>query len=319
MGNVSGSTIGVDIGGTKILAGVVNTDGLITSTARCDTARQDAGKVLEQVANLVRELRTASPDPIIGVGAGIAGGVSKDRSFVYFAPNLVWERVPAGEILTAECEIPVVIENDGNAAAWGEVQFGAARGECDVVMITVGTGIGGGIVINGEMFRGAHGAASEIGHITMVPEGRPCGCGRVGCWEQYASGNALVREARALAGERRSEAGYLLGLGDGTPEGVQGAHITAAALAGDPVAIAAFDTVGTWLGQGLADLTAVLDPDVFVIGGGVSDAGELLLASARATLAEQLVGGNTRPTPRIVLAQLGNSAGLIGAADLARH
>lgn len=154
--------------------------------------------------------------------------------------------------------------------------------------------------------------------MNAVPNGRPCGCGRNGCWEQYASGNALVREARTLAAERRQEAGLLLSLGDGTPEGVQGVHVTAAAREGDPVAQEAFAVVGTWLGRGLADLSSILDPGAFVIGGGVSEAGDLLLNSARATLAEKLtVGRSRRPIPEVRLATLGNEAGLIGAAALA--
>jgi glucokinase len=184
--------------------------------------------------------------------------------------------------------------------------------------VTVGTGIGGGIVVDGHVMRGAHGVAAEIGHLNAVPDGRPCGCGRKGCWEQYASGNALVREARALAAERRPEAGTLLSLGDGTPEGVEGSHITRAASLGDPVAITAFGVVGTWLGRGLADLTAIVDPDAFVIGGGVSEAGDLLLASAQRTLSEKVFGGTNRPLPELLIARLGNDAGIVGAADLVR-
>jgi glucokinase len=227
--------------------------------------------------------------------------------------------VPARALLEASTGLPVVVENDGNIAAWGEYRYGAGRGTSDLTLVTVGTGIGGGIVINGQLFRGAHGVAGEIGHINAVPDGRPCGCGRHGCLEQYASGNALVRDARALAAERRGEAGVLLSLGDGTPEGVQGVHVTEAARAGDPVAMEAFTQVGAWLGRGLADLAAVLDPEVFVIGGGVSDAGDLLLASARQTLADKLIGQQNRPAPLVRVAELTNNAGLVGAADLARQ
>jgi glucokinase len=213
-----------------------------------------------------------------------------------------------------------VVENDGNAAAWGEFAFGAGIDVNDLTLVTVGTGIGGGIIIGDRLLRGSHGTAGEIGHMNVVPNGRPCGCGRHGCWEQYASGSALVREARALAADRRSEAGLLLSLGDGTPEGVHGAHVTEAALAGDPVAIDAFTVVGTWLGRGLADLAAVLDPAVFVIGGGVSEAGDLLLDSARETLTAKVGGSsNAVPVPAVRTATLGNEAGLIGAADLARR
>jgi len=313
-----GLSIGVDIGGTKILAGLVTDEGEVRATARRPTPRHDANDVLDLVAEVVNELVAGTSEPIVGVGLGVAGLVDADRSRVYFAPNLKWSQVPVRALLEGATGLPVVVENDGNVAAWGEYRFGAGQGVRDLTLVTVGTGIGGGIVIDGSLFRGAHGVAGEIGHINAVPDGRPCGCGRNGCLEQYASGNALVREARLLAGERRSEAGVLLALGDGTPEGVQGVHVTEAAKAGDPVATEAFAIVGTWLGRGLADLAATLDPEVFVIGGGVSDAGDLLLASARQTLADKLIGQQNRPAPIVKVAQLANSAGLVGAADLAR-
>jgi glucokinase len=314
-----GLSIGVDIGGTKILAGIVSEDGDVRATARRATPRNDANDVLDLVADVVNELVAGTPEKLDGVGLGVAGLVDAERSKVYFAPNLRWSQVPVRALLEASTGLPVVVENDGNVAAWGEYRFGAGRGVRDLTLVTVGTGIGGGIVINGALFRGAHGVAGEIGHINAVPDGRPCGCGRNGCLEQYASGNALVREARLLAAERRSEAGVLLELGDGTPEGVQGVHVTEAAKAGDPVAMEAFAIAGTWLGRGLADLAAVLDPEVFVIGGGVSEAGDLLLASARQTLADKLIGQQNRPAPLVRTAELGNTAGLVGAADLARH
>lgn len=313
-----GLTIGVDIGGTKILAGTVTEDGTVGATARRPTPRNDASDVLDLVAEVVLELKESSPEPLEAVGIGVAGLVDAERSKVYFAPNLRWSQVPVRQLLEAATGLPVVVENDGNVAAWGEFRFGSGVGHSGLTLVTVGTGIGGGIVVDGSLFRGAHGAAGEIGHINAVPDGRPCGCGRHGCLEQYASGNALVREARMLAAERRSEAGTLLALGDGTPEGVQGVHVTAAAKAGDPVAMEAFAVVGTWLGRGLADLAAVLDPELFVIGGGVSDAGDLLLASARQTLADKLIGQQNRPAPAVKVAQLTNNAGLVGAADLAR-
>lgn len=315
----SGVTIGVDIGGTKIAAGVVDGSGNILATARRPTPRHDSGAVLNDVADVVNELQAGVDGSIVGVGVGVAGGVDQSRSMVYFAPNLAWSQVPVRAVLEAATQLPVVVENDGAAAAWAETRFGAGVGLDHVVMVTVGTGIGGGIVVDGHVMRGAHGVAAEIGHLNAVPDGRLCGCGRHGCWEQYASGNALVREARELASERRHEAGALLALGDGTPEGVQGSHITQAAQMGDPVAVEAFANVGTWLGRGLADLTAIVDPDAFVIGGGVSEAGDLLLASARRTLTEKVFGGNYRPLPQLLVAQLGNDAGIVGAADLARH
>ena len=160
---------------------------------------------------------------------------------------------------------------------------------------------------------------AEIGHIQMVEGGRQCGCGQRGCWEQYASGGALVRDARERAAESRADAEILLGLGDGTPEGIAGEHVTEAAQQGDPVAKAAFDALGHWLGQGLADLAAVLDPECFVLGGGVSEAGDLVLEPTKAAFEQLLTGRGRRPTAQVVLAQLGNDAGLVGAADLARY
>lgn len=312
------SSIGIDVGGTKILAGLVDAKGRVLHQARRQSARNDPTNVLNTVCEVVEELQGASDDAVVAVGLGIAGPVDAGRSTVFYAPNLGWPQVPVRDLLTDRVGLPVIVENDGNAAAWGEFVAGAGTNVQDLTVITVGTGIGGGIIINGELLRGAHGAAGEIGHMNAVPNGRPCGCGRNGCWEQYASGNALVREARTLAAERRQEAGLLLSLGDGTPEGVQGVHVTAAAREGDPVAMEAFAVVGTWLGRGLADLSSILDPGAFVIGGGVSEAGDLLLDSARATLAEKLtVDGSRRPVPEVRLATLGNEAGLIGAAALA--
>lgn len=314
-----GLIIGVDVGGTKIAAGVVDPDGRILRTARRPSPRHDPEAVLAEVASVVTELREAEGDDVVGVGIGVAGGVDQTRSFVYFAPNLVWSRVAVREILEGTTGLPVIVENDGAAAAWAETRFGAGRGRSHVVVVTVGTGIGGGIVVDGHVMRGAHGLAAEIGHMNAVPDGRPCGCGRNGCWEQYASGNALVREARALAATRRHEAGILLSLGDGTPEGVQGSHITRAAKQGDPVAVEAFAIVGSWLGRGLADLTAIVDPDAFIVGGGVSEAGGLLLDSAQQMFLEKNDGGRDRPLPDLLMAELGNDAGIVGAADLARY
>jgi glucokinase len=215
-------------------------------------------------------------------------------------------------------DLPVVVENDANAAAWAEYRFGGGSGATDMVMLTVGTGLGGGLVVSGNLVRGAFGVAAEVGHIEMVPGGLRCGCGLDGCWEQYSSGTALVRIARRLARKRRDEAGILLSFGNGTPEGVKGKHITRAADLGDPVACAAFEAVGLMLGRGMAKLAALLDPQVFVVGGGVCEAGELLMAPAREALAAHLTARSHRPLATITLATMGNNAGIVGAADLAR-
>jgi glucokinase len=312
-----GLTVGVDIGGTKIAAGVVDEQGEILARKRVATANRDAETVERTVSDLVTLLKADYDIEAIGIGA--AGFVDEKRSRVNFAPNLGWQDEPLRMAVESQTGLPVVVENDANAAAWGEYRFGAGKGMDYLVTVTVGTGIGAGIIIEGAMYRGRWGAAAEFGHLCVDPGGRPCGCGNRGCWEQYASGNALVREARYLASERRKEAEVLLDFGDGTPEGVEGVHVTLAAREGDPVALAAFDFVSRWLGQGMADITAILDPECFVIGGGVSEAGDILLASTVRAFTESVTGKEHRTLPKVVIAQLGNAAGLVGAADLARY
>ena len=207
-----------------------------------------------------------------------------------------------------------MVENDVNAAAWGEFQFGAGEDVNDLLMVAVGTGVGGGIIVDGELIRGAFGVAAEIGHIRVVPQGLLCGCGRHGCWEQYASGRALVREARS----RVWEGDALLEAAGGDPDHITGPMVTEAAQAGDPLSIALLSDLGTWLGAGTASLAAVLDPAVVVIGGGVADAGDLLLDPIRKAIDDNLPAAENRPHLEVRLATLGNEAGMIGAAHLAR-
>lgn len=256
---------------------------------------------------------------VAAVGLGAAGFISADRATVLFAPNMAWRDEPLKARIEALIDLPVVVENDANAAAWGEARFGAGAGRPDVVLYTVGTGIGGGIILNGELFRGHFGIGAEFGHYRVLPGGRLCGCGQHGCLEQYASGNALTRLAKATAAEDPERAQVLLALGDGTAEGIVGAHITEAARKGDPVALEAFAEIGGWLGQSMADLASILDPAVFVVAGGVSEAGEILTAPAREAYRRALAGTGNRPLAEVVTATLGPEAGLIGAADLARQ
>ena len=308
--------VGVDVGGTKILAGVVAMDGTVDRHVRLDTPRNDARALAVAVADAVR--RSAGGAEVACVGISLAALLDVARTRILLAPNGGWASEPLAHLVEQTLGVPVAMENDGNCAAWGEFRFGAGRQVDDLVMVTVGTGVGGGLVLDGVLRRGHHGTGGEIGHLTVVPDGLPCGCGRRGCWEQYASGSALVRQARSLALRRRSDAAILLGLGDGTAEGVSGSHITQAALAGDVVAREAFTAVGEWLGRGMADLAAILDPGVFVLGGGVSAAGDLLVGPVRTSLAAEAMGSGRIPVPEVVLAELGDRAGLIGAADLAR-
>jgi len=311
-----GLTIGVDIGGTKVAAGVVDTEGKIIARARRDTPSTDPQATQDTIAEVVNELTREHGVEAVGLGA--AGFVDADRSMVLFAPNLAWRDEPLRDDVQRRVNLPVVVENDANAAAWAEARFGAGRGQRTVVCVTVGTGIGGGLVLDGRLFRGGFGIAGEVGHLRVVPDGIRCGCGNKGCWEQYASGNALVREARDLAASQSPLAQHLLELAGGDPQLITGPLVTKAAKTGDPTAAELLEEVGRWLGAGMASLAAVLDPGCFVVGGGVSEAGDLLLAPARDAFRHMLSGRGYRPEPEIRQAELGNDAGLVGAADLAR-
>jgi glucokinase len=312
-----GLSIGIDVGGTKIAAGVVDADGKIGARTHRDTPAdsvdETANAIIDAAAELIRD------HEIECVGIGAAGFVSSDRSTVLFAPNLAWRDEPLGARVAEKLKVPVVVENDANAAAWGEFAFGAAKDVEHMVCVTVGTGIGGGVVIDGELLRGGHGVAAELGHMRVVPGGHRCGCGARGCWEQYASGRALVREARAQAESGSLAAAQMLGVCGITDSAeLTGPMITKAAATGDPCAVELLDDLGRWLGEGLASIATLFDPSTIVIGGGVSAAKELLLKSAQVAFEKNLPAKANRPHPAFGLAELGNDAGLIGAADLAR-
>ena len=312
-----GFTIGVDVGGTKVLGGVVNDEGVVVQTARRDTPREGGAALTQAIADVAQELM--EDFTINSVGVSAAGFVSSDRRTMLAAPNIVgWNGVDLDSALTQLLKLPVVIENDANSAAWGEARFGAGRGKEHILMLTVGTGIGGGLVVNGDLYRGAFGVAAEIGHLCVARDGHLCGCGARGCFEQYASGNALLRHAREAIAESPELARDLLSRGDGTIDGVTGKAITEAAREGDSLALAAFNTTGQWLGAGIASLSVILDPQCVVIGGGVIDAGDILLEPTRAALVRYMPFAGKHPYPEIIAAQLGNEAGLVGVADLAR-
>jgi glucokinase len=312
---MTGLAIGVDIGGTKVAAGVVDENGAVLDRERRDTPGNDVRATETVIVDVVNTL--AARHPVSAVGIGAAGWIGNDHATVLFSPHLAWRGEHLKDALAGRIDLPLIIENDANAAAWAEYRFGAARGEAVVVCVTLGTGIGGGLVAGGTVYRGGYGLACEYGHMTLVPDGRRCACGNQGCWEMYASGRALARDARELAAESPVAAARLLERG-GSPEGLTGPIVTAAAAAGDPAAQSICTTMGRWLGRGLANLAAVIDPTIFVIGGGVSAAGDLLLRPAREEFAHTLTGRGFRPEPKIVIVELGPDAGLVGAADLAR-
>lgn len=311
-------TVGVDIGGTKVAAGVVTPSGRVLARVRTETPeRSKSPAVVEDtIVSVVEELRSAHPVRAVGVGA--AGFVDQHRANVLFAPHLSWREEPLRESLSSRLGLPVVVENDANAAAWAEVSAGAAQGVDDVVVVNLGTGIGGAIVLNGRLYRGRYGLAGEFGHMTVVPGGHRCECGNRGCWEQYASGNALTREARELVAAESPVARALHQAVAGDARRITGPLVSELARKGDRACTELMREAGQWLGAGLANLAAAFDPELFVIGGGVSEAGDLLLGPAREAFERGLTGRGYRPEARVVAAALGNEAGLVGAAALAR-
>ncbi|MDN4482153.1 ROK family glucokinase [Demequina lignilytica] len=311
--------IGVDIGGTKIAVGVVDEHGRIVAKTKRKTKPQDPASIDQAIAEAVGEL--AADHEFHAVGLAAAGFVSSDQEHVLFAPNIAWRDYPLAErvsSLIGRDDIAVVVENDANAAGWAEFAFGAAREARNMALLTIGTGLGAALVVDGTLVRGAFGFAAELGHLRVVPGGHPCGCGLRGCWEQYASGSALTREARRAAVEREVRAAALLELAGGDAAAVTGPMVTEAAIAGDELGIELLAELGRWIGEGSASLAAALDPELFVIGGGVIAAGDLLLGPAREAYEENLPARGHRPIVPIVAAQMGNDAGIVGAADLAR-
>jgi glucokinase len=304
--------VGIDIGGTKIAGGVVDEDGTILEQRRVPTPT-DPAALADAVADMVADLTSSHEVHAVGVAA--AGFIDASRSVILHAPNIDWDDEPLRAELESRIGRPVTLENDANAAGWGEYRFGAGRGVDDMVMLTLGTGVGGAVIIGGELLLGGNGTAAELGHIRFERGGRPCGCGQRGCLEQYASGRALQREAADIA----ASGGVGVGLAAArTAEGIVPAPAMAALIAdGDPGAIEAVHRVATALGEGCGAFQAVLDPQLFVIGGGVADLGERLLQPLRAAYATAVPGYGEHAVASFAIATLGNDAGLIGVADLA--
>ncbi|HEY9366819.1 MAG TPA: ROK family glucokinase [Agromyces sp.] len=308
--------IGIDIGGTKIAGAIVDQLGNIVASDRVPTPAGDATLLEDAVVRMIESLRDRATEEIVAIGVAAAGFVDAAQSTVYYAPNIDWRNEPFREKLEARVGTVVVVDNDANAAGWAEFRFGAGRLVSDMVMLTIGTGVGGAIVAGDRLFRGGFGAGAELGHLRVVPDGLACGCGQRGCIEQYGSGRALLRMANEIA-----DAG---GIGQGlarvrSEHGELDGRIVGELIAsGDAGAIAAVRQLGHWLGQAAASLSAVLDPQRFVFGGGVAVAGELLLEPIRAAYLEHLPARGYHPEPDFVIAELVNDAGVVGAADLAR-
>jgi glucokinase len=307
--------IGIDIGGTKIAGALVDAQGQIVLEERVPSPAGDPEAMVDAVVGLIQRL--SANHEVIGAGVAAAGFIDADQSTIIYAPNISWRNEPFKAKLEAKLDIPVIIENDANAAGWAEYRYGAGRGFKHMIMLTIGTGVGGAVITDSHMLRGGFGIAGELGHLRIVPDGLLCGCGQHGCLESYASGSALLRLAKELAasdkadGQRlreiEAEAGQLTGL-----------EVYKAILEKDAGALRILSELGAWLGQAIGSLVAVLDPEVVVIGGGVSAAGDLLLDPIREAFLKHLPARGYRPELKIVAAEFVNDAGVVGAADLVR-
>ena len=307
--------IGIDIGGTKIAGALVSELGEIIAEDRMPTPTTGSEQIVDAVVAMIERLSDGQDVAAAGVAA--PGFIDVAQSTVYYAPNIPWRSEPLRQLLTDRLDLDITIDNDANAAGWAEFRFGAGRLYSDMTMLTIGTGVGGAIVSQDRLFRGGFGAGAELGHMRIVPDGLPCGCGARGCIEQYGSGRALLRMANAIA----DVGGIGLGLAAvrerrGTLGGPDVAELI---VAGDPGARKALRELGSWLGQACASFSAVLDPQVFVFGGGVAVAGDLLLEPIREAYLSHLPARGFHPEPEFVIAELVNDAGVVGAADLARQ
>ena len=304
--------VGIDIGGTKIAGGVVDSEGRIVEKLRVETPI-DPATLADAVIDMVHHL--SARHEVAAVGVAAAGFVDREQAVIIHAPNIAWRNEPLKARLEARIDLPVTIDNDANAAGWAEFRFGAGRDVDDMVMLTMGTGVGGAVIANGALYRGGHGIAAELGHLRFIRDGLPCGCGQNGCLEQYASGRALQREANDIADA--GGIGTALAALRAEKGTIKGPSISRLALAGDAGAIEALRRVATALGEACGGFQAVLDPELFVIGGGVAQLGDVLLEPVRLAYETSLPGYGDRPIAEFAIAELGNDAGLIGAADLA--
>lgn len=301
-------TVGVDIGGTTTTAGLVDPAGRSYGVLREPTPHSP-GELETLVSDLIATLARSAPTSPVAAGLAVAGFLTADRRTVLFAPHLPWRRARPARTIAARVGLPVVMDHDVNCAVWAESRLGAARGRGIALMLAVGTGIGAGLIVDGRVYRGAHGTAPEIGHLPVVPDGRPCPCGRRGCLERYCSGTALAQTARRGYRDHAPDASA-----DTDPGSLTGKDVTRAARAGDPIARAAVRELAGWLGTAMTMVADLYDPDIIVIGGGVAAAADLFLAEAEAILGERITGGAYRMVPEVAVAQFGTDAALVGAA-----
>ena len=306
-------SIGIDIGATKILGCVVDSTGTIIYQNTVLTPLGDSKSIENSLFDMARSLLTERDD-VETVGIAVAGWVDRSCRTVLFSPHLPWHMEPLAHNLSTRLGLPVILENDANAAAWGEHKFGAGQSFQDFILVTIGSGIGAGIVADGRLLRGAHGLAGELGHTVVEPEGPWCPCGRRGCVDSLSSGRALQRHFQELR-DARSARGEAPSAWEEGP--MTGDAIAAAARDADPVALQAFANVGEYLGRGIADLVMCLDPAAVILGGGVAAAGELLRGPTDASLRRSIVAHENMAQTQVLIGLLGASAGALGVAHLA--
>ena len=305
--------IGIDVGGTKVLGAAIDGAGAVLEEHRVPSSN-DWPELRTAIVQVVEELRTRVGN-VVAVGVGAAGMVDRD-GMIHYAPNVAgFRKVPVQAELEAAIGLPTVVDNDANTAAYAEHRLGAARGMRDAMVITLGTGIGGGVIVHDRVLRGAHGFAAEIGHFQIDPNGPMCACGEPGHWEAAASGTALGRMAREAAA--RGDAPAVLAAAGGDVDAVRGTHVSAAARAGEPDALALVDAYAFNVAIGLVALANIFDPGIIAISGGLVNDGDLFLDPIRRHFLGHIEGSEYRETPEIVPSQLGERAGVIGAAILA--
>jgi glucokinase len=307
--------IGLDVGGTSVRAGVVDQLGSLLDTTRVGTP-SDENALEDAIAAVIEELRNRHED-VVAVGLAVAGFVTRDRRSVMFAPHLAWRDAPVADRIAKRVGLPVTLEHDANAATVAEHRFGAARGARVAALVALGTGIGAGLLLDGRLYRGAYGVAPELGHLCVVPGGRACPCGKYGCWERYCSGTALAATAVELLARHPGRSTVLARETAGDPGSVTGRRVANAARDGDPIAQRAVAELAKWLGEGLALVADVFDPEIMVIGGGVAESAPLFMDEAREHYAASITGARRRPLARIRTTQLGDDTAIVGAATLA--
>jgi len=321
MRNCDLPVLAVDLGGTKILTALVSNSGEIIARRHCLTLADEGPtpvieRLLSAIDSILR-LESLKPSNLDSISIAAAGAVDLEKGLVTLSPNLPgWHDVPLGEVVRERCGVRVFLVNDASAAALGEHRFGSGKGVKNLVFLTIGTGIGGGIIINGELYQGISGSAGEIGHMTIDLNGLHCACGNTGCLETLASGTAIAREAKRRINQ--GENSSLVDIAAGKMDKITAEKVGVAARDGDALSLDVIAEAGACLGAGLVNLVNIFNPEMIVIGGGVAKLGELLLEPARQVVKERAFPVSARAV-RVVAARLGEEAGIYGAAVFARE